>query len=84
MAIANISMDKLKPIHDRMPVILSPDYYNAWMNPKETSTSRLKSLLIPYASDRMKAYPISTLINSPKNDSRELILKGHISNIFES
>ena len=76
--------DLLKPIHDRMPVILSPDYYDAWMNTKETSTSRLKSLLIPYASDRMKAYPISTLINSPKNDSRELILKGHISNIFES
>ena len=64
----------MKPIHDRMPVILSPDFYNVWMNGKETSTSNLKSLLVPYPSDRMKSYPISTLINSPKNDHSDLIL----------
>ena len=66
--------DLMKPIHDRMPVILSPDFYNVWMNGKETSTSNLKSLLVPYPSDRMKSYPISTLINSPKNDHSDLIL----------
>ena len=64
----------MKPIHDRIPVILSPDYYDAWMNPKETRSSNLKSLLLPYPSDRMKAYPISTVINSPLNDNSDLIL----------
>lgn len=64
----------MKPIHDRMPVILSPDYYDAWMNGKETNTSNLKSLLVPYPSDRMKAYPISTLINSPRNNHSDLML----------
>ena len=64
----------MKAIHDRMPVILSPDYYDAWMNAKETNTSNLKSLLVPYPSDRMKAYPISNMINSPRNDHSALIL----------
>ena len=64
----------MKPIHDRMPVILSPDYYDAWMNPQETRSSNLKSLLLPYPSDRMKAYPISIVINSPLNDNSDLIL----------
>jgi putative SOS response-associated peptidase YedK len=63
----------MKPIHDRMPVILSPDYYDAWMNPKETNTSILKSVLLPYPSDRMKAYPVSALINNPKHDEKTLI-----------
>lgn len=61
------------PIHDRMPVIISPDYYDAWMNPGETDACRLKALLLPFESDRMKAYPISTMVNSPRNDERTLI-----------
>lgn len=63
----------MKPIHHRMPVILSPDYYEAWLNPRETNLRALKSLLIPYPSDRMRTYPISPMINSPKNDHSELI-----------
>jgi putative SOS response-associated peptidase YedK len=63
----------MKQIHDRMPVILSQDYYEAWMNPKESNLHRLKSLLVPYPSDRIRAYPISSLINSPKNNHRDLI-----------
>ena len=47
--------------------------YEAWMNPKETNSSRLKSLLLPSPSDRMKAYPISSRMNSPRNDERTLI-----------
>ena len=66
--------DLMKPIHDRMPVILSPEFSDAWMNGKETNTSNLKSLLVPYPSDRMKAYPISNMINSPRNDHSDLML----------
>lgn len=65
----------MAPIHDRMPVILSPDYYDAWMNPRETDSSRLKSLLLPFNADRMKAYPVSTEVNSPRHDSATLIVE---------
>jgi putative SOS response-associated peptidase YedK len=64
----------MAPIHDRMPVILSPDHYDAWMNPKETNASALKSLLLPYSSDRMKACPISSMVNNPRNNHSDLLL----------
>jgi putative SOS response-associated peptidase YedK len=64
----------MAPIHDRMPVILSPDHYDAWMNPKQTNASALKSLLVPYPSDRMKAYPISSMVNNPLNNHSDLLL----------
>ena len=64
----------MAPIHDRMPVILSPDHYDAWMNPKETNAFALKSLLLPYSSDRMKAYPISSMVNNPRNNHSDLLL----------
>lgn len=63
----------MAPIHDRMPVILSPDHYDAWMNQKETNASALKALLLPYSSDRMKACPISSMVNNPRHDEKSLI-----------
>jgi putative SOS response-associated peptidase YedK len=55
-------------IHDRMPVILPPDDYDLWLDPEFEDKEKLLSLLRPYPADEMKAYPISTLVNSPKND----------------
>lgn len=55
-------------VHDRMPVILDEDVYDIWLNPKTDDTDYLKSLLIPYPAEKMKAYPVSQIVNSPKND----------------
>jgi putative SOS response-associated peptidase YedK len=55
-------------IHDRMPVILSPDDYDLWLDSEFEGKEKLLSLLRPYPADEMKAYSISTLVNSPKND----------------
>ena len=55
-------------IHDRMPVILPKDEYNLWLDPEFEGKEKLLSLLRPYPADEMKADPISTLVNSPKND----------------
>jgi putative SOS response-associated peptidase YedK len=55
-------------IHDRMPVILSPDDYDLWLDPEFERKEKLLWLMRPYPADEMKAYPISTLVNSPKND----------------
>jgi putative SOS response-associated peptidase YedK len=57
-----------KEVHDRMPVILPKDTYDLWLNPNMTETDYLKSLLVPYPEEEMVAYPVSTLVNSPKND----------------
>jgi putative SOS response-associated peptidase YedK len=55
-------------IHDRMPVILLRDDYDLWLDPEFEDKQKLLSLLRPYPANEMKAYPISTLVNSPKND----------------
>jgi putative SOS response-associated peptidase YedK len=55
-------------IHDRMPAILPKDYNDLWLDPEFESKEKLLSLLRPYPADEMTAHPISTLVNSPKND----------------
>ncbi|UMZ35994.1 SOS response-associated peptidase [Priestia megaterium] len=60
-------------VHNRMPVILEEDAYDVWMDSKMNDTEYLKSLLIPFPSKKMKSYPVSTLVNSPKNDVAECL-----------
>ncbi len=58
----------LAPIHNRMPVILHPDHYLQWLDPSELPPSTLQPLLGPYPSSEMTAFPVSTLVNDPRND----------------
>lgn len=60
-------------IHDRMPVILPPRLYDAWMEPEAKNARALTELLKPYPALLMEAYPVSPAVNSPKNDSEALI-----------
>jgi putative SOS response-associated peptidase YedK len=56
-------------IHDRMPVILNPADYDVWLDPKVQDMQRLEPpLLVPYTSEVMAAYPVSTRVNSPANN----------------
>jgi putative SOS response-associated peptidase YedK len=63
----------MKPIHDRMPLILQPKDYEEWLDPKERSAESLAHLLSQYQSDALVAYPVSQTVNSPQVDSPECI-----------
>ena len=63
----------VEPIHNRMPVILSPDDYGQWLKKEDQPTGELIKLLKPYSSDEMVAYPVSKLVNTPHYDSADLI-----------
>ena len=54
-------------IHDRMPVILSADTYDVWLDPA-SERDELTALLAPYPEDEMGAYPVSRFVNSPQNN----------------
>jgi putative SOS response-associated peptidase YedK len=58
----------LKPIHNRMPVILPRDGYSRWLDPEEKEPAQLTDLLQPYPAEEMIAYPVSRLVNSPNNE----------------
>ncbi len=64
----------MEPIHDRMPVILPPDGYEEWLDATMDNTEVLKRHLQPYPPQEMEAYPISRLVNSPRNDSPDILL----------
>ena len=59
----------MKEIHDRMPVILNKEARYKWLDTDLKDVSDLKQLLLPYPSEEMGAYKISTYMNSPKNNS---------------
>jgi putative SOS response-associated peptidase YedK len=63
-----------RPIHDRMPVILAPENWGAWFETEAKDAECLQNLLKPYPPEGMKAWPVNTTVNSPRNDSVECSL----------
>lgn len=59
-------------IHDRMPVLVRRENEMKWLS-NTLFEEEIKSFLIPYPDSEMKLYPVSTLVNSPMNDSKSLI-----------
>jgi putative SOS response-associated peptidase YedK len=63
----------LKPIHDRMPVILHPQDYDRWLDPQNKDAATLADLLASYPAERMSITAVSTLVNSPRNEKPECL-----------
>jgi putative SOS response-associated peptidase YedK len=61
--------EAVKPIHDRMPVILPRDKEDIWVNPAIEDREELLAVLKPYSSEEMEAYEVSTKVNSPQNNT---------------
>jgi putative SOS response-associated peptidase YedK len=56
-----------------MAVILDPADYDLWLDPAIQEIERLQPLLRAYPAEAMTAYPVSTVVNSPANDTPECI-----------
>ena len=65
----------MKPIHDRMPVILQPDNYNLWLNRNMHGPHELERLYQPFPADLMVAYSVPDLVNNPRFDSPSCIVQ---------
>jgi len=63
----------LKPVHDRMPVILKPEVYDDWLDEKMKDERKMEELLIPYPAGEMTSHAVSKSVNIPDSDSDELI-----------
>ena len=58
----------IQPLHDRMPVILKHEDYRTWLEAPDPH-----ELLVPCPEDMLECYPVSSKVNSPKNDAPDLI-----------
>ncbi len=63
----------MEPIHHRMPVILQTQHFQAWLDPSIQDPKFLSSILQPYPPKEMEAFPVSTIVNNPKNDNAACI-----------
>jgi putative SOS response-associated peptidase YedK len=62
------------PLHDRMPVILSPDEYRTWLERTTTDPTGLKKMFQPYPADLMERWEVSPMVNKVANDSADLVV----------
>jgi putative SOS response-associated peptidase YedK len=60
-------------IHNRMPVVLAPTSWAAWLGEEPAELPQLKALLAPYPSEEMVAWPVSPRVGNVKNNDPSLI-----------
>jgi len=65
------------PIQNRMPVILDPSDFAAWLGETPATADELRALLRPFPAERMEAHMIGPRIGNVKNDDAALIEKLH-------
>jgi len=63
----------MQPIHERMPVIIPPERYAAWLARGLQDATELMSFVRPYPDERMAAHAVSPRVNKPENDDAQLI-----------
>ncbi|MBN1268058.1 MAG: SOS response-associated peptidase [Kiritimatiellae bacterium] len=63
----------VRPIHNRMPVILPREAYTDWLNPKEREPQDLHARLAPYPAEQMDMYTVSSRVNNPADDDPECV-----------
>ena len=60
-------------IHDRMPMIIDPASWSDWLDPANSDVADLRALLAPAAVSGLITYPVSTEVNSVRNNGPQLI-----------
>jgi len=67
----------IRTIHDRMPVILQPHEYQLWLDRTSTDPGIVMPLCASFPPELLEMYPVSSLVNNPRNDSVECIVRLH-------
>jgi putative SOS response-associated peptidase YedK len=63
----------MQNIHDRMPVILPIEHWESWLATDNTDNNSLQTLLTQFPTEQMTAWPVSTVVNSPRHNTEECI-----------
>lgn len=65
--------EEVRPLHNRMPLILRPDDYATWLQSDGTHLDELQHLLQPVDEGLLDAHPVSRYVNRPGNEGPECI-----------
>ena len=71
--------DLMESVHHRMPVILAPEDWDAWLDPNNTDTDELAKLLVPAPEEMLTLWPVDPAVGNVRNNRPELQepLEGH-------
>jgi putative SOS response-associated peptidase YedK len=58
-------------IHDRMPVIVTPEKYSLWLNPEVEDFAAVREILQPYDPSLMRGYPVSARVNRVQSEDAD-------------
>jgi putative SOS response-associated peptidase YedK len=72
LIITTTANELLAPIHDRMPVILSPEGEEIWLD-RGAETLEALAFLTPYPAAQMEAFPVTRAVNDPRDEGPDLI-----------
>jgi putative SOS response-associated peptidase YedK len=67
------AVDTLQYIHPRMPVVLEPGLYEQWIDSSLTEPDRVGEIVRRRPTDIFEAYPVSTYVNKPSNNSSRCV-----------
>jgi putative SOS response-associated peptidase YedK len=73
VVITTEATDELGRIHDRMPMLVEPENWARWLDPRFEDVDQLQELLVPAVPGRLEAFPVSTDVNDVRNDGPHLI-----------
>ena len=65
--------DFMQALHNRMPAMLAPEECGRWLNSEHVGMAEAADLLRPLSDDALQAWPVSTRVNSPRNEGAELL-----------
>jgi putative SOS response-associated peptidase YedK len=65
--------ESVRDIHNRMPLILKPEAYDAWLDPVNKEPAKIEKMLETACVRELKRYPVSRLVNRVENNSKECI-----------
>ena len=73
--------DEVGRIHDRMPMTISRDGWNSWLDPNVGSEAA-STLLEPASQAPLEAYPVSTLVSNVRNNGPDLLVPLPAEDLF--
>jgi putative SOS response-associated peptidase YedK len=81
--VTTVANRTLRPIHDRMPVIVPPDAFDLWLDCREVDATTAAALIAPAPDDLLEIYEVSHAVNRAANDSAALIepLVGNVAGV---
>jgi putative SOS response-associated peptidase YedK len=71
--ITTAANELIRPLHERMTVILPHEFEQEWLNPEITQPEKLLAMLQPYPPEKMSLFRVSSQVNSPNNDTPALL-----------